>query len=116
MGARDTCAPYSSPCPEDNSTAFQQHWPMPPYSESYSACIDPIGATLPKPEWLKPESIVQPAIYVNSMVPTSHWHLLVLLGFCITVIAAAAVRPSKLKGEEDTYKVLSACSDQSIGA
>lgn len=45
----ETCKPYTTiPCPADNATASQEPWAMPPYSESYSACLDPLGTTLPK--------------------------------------------------------------------
>lgn len=44
---RDTCEPYSSPCPTSNETASAMKWPMEPYSESYSSCLDPLGTRLP---------------------------------------------------------------------
>lgn len=50
----DTCKPYATPCPVDNSTAIKQHWPLPPYSESYSGCLDPLGTSLPKHGWSHP--------------------------------------------------------------
>eukprot|EP00927_Polykrikos_kofoidii_P057582 TRINITY_DN51729_c0_g1_i1.p1 TRINITY_DN51729_c0_g1~~TRINITY_DN51729_c0_g1_i1.p1 ORF type:complete len:290 (+),score=16.26 TRINITY_DN51729_c0_g1_i1:92-871(+) len=60
MSPRDTCAPYADPpCPVDNATALHQDWPMAPYSESYSACLDPLGTTLSKPGWLKRENLAQ---------------------------------------------------------
>lgn len=52
----ETCKPYmTTPCPTDNATALQQQWPLPPYSESYSACLDPLGTSLPIPEPLVPK-------------------------------------------------------------
>lgn len=48
---RDTCKPYATPCPADNATAIKQTWPIPPYSERYSACLDPLGTSLPEHGW-----------------------------------------------------------------
>jgi len=45
----DSCAPFSAACPPDNGTASLQDWPMPPYTEKWSACMQPIGHTLERP-------------------------------------------------------------------
>jgi len=45
----ESCAPFSAACPPDNATASLQDWPLPPYSEKYSACMQPIGLTFERP-------------------------------------------------------------------
>lgn len=45
----DSCAPFSAACPTDNVTASLQDWPLPPYSETYSDCMQPLGHTLERP-------------------------------------------------------------------
>lgn len=59
--ARDTCAPYAATggCPTDNASALLREWPIKPYSESYSICLDPLGTSLPKPQWLHSEESIE---------------------------------------------------------
>lgn len=111
---RDTCAPYAStPCPTDNASAWQQHWPLPPYSESYSACVDPLGTTIPKPSWLKAEYLAQTETKnVRSHSPNVllyRSHALVLGGGVVALgglLLAVAGYYSAARPLEEAYQVL----------
>merc|ERR1712232_696781 len=43
------CAPYNSPCPRDNETAFGMTWTFPMYIESYRACMAPLPRVVDLP-------------------------------------------------------------------
>lgn len=103
---RDTCEPYAAPCPVDNATAIKLRWPIPPYSESYSACLDPLGTSLPKHGWSTTETAWKWDLYLGPGVVS-------LVALSVAALKFMSCLRQKPK-EESTYHPLAAGDDVKV--